>query len=130
MLRQIGRGSVEAAEEERTMIKWGSYLDTGIALIDRHHREPVRWIDLLIDAMLSGHGEDKITGLLDFLADCTEFHFGTEERIMLGLEFPQRETHVQEHDGFRRRLQETPRPHSPPVGAAVNEPRTALPSNR
>lgn len=92
------------------LVAWNDYLKTGIELVDQQHRGLVDLANetaarLADGATLSG---DEIRGLLAYLIDYAEVHFGTEEALMAlaGLDGRHVEHHRHTHSRFMRRVRE------------------------
>jgi hemerythrin len=63
-------------------VKWQSFFETGIAVIDEQHRELINIMNRLDRALQSGDGEDIIEVTLRSLISYTERHFLAEEAVM------------------------------------------------
>lgn len=89
-----------------SLINWSDKYVTGIQEIDNQHKELVRIINELYDAMKQGSANDKTSGILDFLAKYTIEHFQTEEKLMRGYAYPAFTQHKAEHDKLVKKVQE------------------------
>jgi hemerythrin len=87
------------------MIKWAPYMETGFAMIDEHHQELLRRINLLTGAVTERRNRRTVLETLDYLSAYVDFHFKAEEAIMTSLEYPRLEAHRGEHESFRRSLE-------------------------
>ena len=83
-----------------TEIKWDDSLSVGIDLIDEQHKMLIQKIKDLSEAVAASRGLEKILQTLEFMIDYTEFHFGTEEKHMTELGYPEIEDHKQRHKEF------------------------------
>lgn len=78
-------------------IDWTADNDLGIAEIDRQHRRLVEIVNRLYDAMEQRCPKFAMQGVVCDLVTYTEIHFAFEERLMQRLDFPDRESHRNEH---------------------------------
>jgi len=85
-------------------IEWLPSWDTGIAELDRQHRELVAEIDRLFLALKEGSPEKVAERTLLHLSEYVEFHFKTEERCMLEAHYPGLPAHRAEHDALRNEV--------------------------
>ena len=83
-----------------TEIKWDDSFSVGIDLIDEQHKMLIQKIKDLSDAVAASRGLEKILQTLEFMINYTEFHFGTEEKQMTDLGYPEIEDHKQKHKEF------------------------------
>jgi hemerythrin-like metal-binding protein len=81
-------------------ITWSDDLSVGHEEIDRQHRELVRLINELHDAMRAGKGRDAVGGIVAGLYDYTLTHFGYEEGAFTRAGYPATESHRAEHAAF------------------------------
>jgi hemerythrin-like metal-binding protein len=79
-------------------------METGIAAIDEDHRELVRHINELGQAMRRGEGRTRISELLGFLSEYADKHFAAEEKLMEESGFPGALEHRGRHEQFRKDL--------------------------
>ncbi len=64
-------------------IEWNETLmSTGIPEIDAQHRELIKRLDALIEAMQRGDSRAQVEQLVPFLGDYATWHFGKEEKCM------------------------------------------------
>jgi hemerythrin-like metal-binding protein len=64
-------------------IEWNSSMSTGIDEIDVQHKELIRMLNALSDAMRSGKGKDEIEKILIFAGEYAQQHFACEERYFV-----------------------------------------------
>lgn len=86
------------------MPDWDRLMETGIAAIDNDHRELVRHVNELGQAMRRGEGRARIAELLGFLVEYADKHFAAEEKLMEEAGFPGAPEHRARHEQFRRDL--------------------------
>ena len=89
-----------------TEIAWTPDLATGVELIDEQHKQLIERMNELDRAVRFSRGVPKIIKTLDFLIEYTDFHFGTEERNMVELDYPQLEYHRGQHAEFVKTLKD------------------------
>ncbi len=87
-----------------SMVIWNPAWETGHALIDQQHKELLAQFQTLLVAIHENHPEDRIPGLLKYLADYVESHFSMEEAAMQETGYPWFKGHKAIHDGMRARV--------------------------
>lgn len=80
--------------------EWDDSLSIGVEEIDRQHRELIKRLDALAEAVMSGKGKERIENLIDFMERYAKEHFATEERYMDMYSYPGSEQHRKEHARF------------------------------
>lgn len=88
------------------LIKWSEQFSVGVAEIDNQHKTLINMVNELHDAMSNGKGGDVLPSILKKLADYTQTHFATEERLMVARSYPSYRAHKQVHDSFARDVAE------------------------
>ena len=83
-------------------IVWSNGLSVGVKIIDSQHQEMIARINRLLDAMKSGKGDAEVVGALKFLEAYVIVHFAAEEELMKENDYPAMQTHITEHDYFRK----------------------------
>ena len=83
-----------------TEMAWTPDLAVGVELIDEQHKQLIDKMNELDRAVRQTRGVPKIIKMLDFLIEYTDFHFGTEEKNMVRLNYPQLEYHKGQHGEF------------------------------
>jgi hemerythrin len=84
------------------MPEWGPLMEIGVPKIDEQHRELVRRINDLGQAMKRGKGGETVVDLLAFLSSYVDEHFGTEEGFMRKFKYPGIQEHRVYHEVFRK----------------------------
>jgi hemerythrin-like metal-binding protein len=87
-----------------TMLAWNPDWNTGIEKIDQQHRNLFSQISLLLEALRKNEAQERIPGLLDFLAEYVEGHFSEEEQAMEASAYPGLARHQAVHDGMREKV--------------------------
>ncbi len=88
------------------LINWKESLSVGIEYIDNQHKELVRIINKLNDAMLQDKGSEEMSGILDDLAEYTKSHFKSEEHLMQKYDYPQTSDHIKEHEKLTKEVKD------------------------
>ena len=82
-------------------IKRDSSLSVNVELIDSQHKELIKRISDISDAVDSHQSPEVILNTLSFMSDYTDFHFSTEETHMRKHEYPAMDLHIKQHDEFK-----------------------------
>jgi hemerythrin len=81
-------------------IRWTSDLSIGIEIIDLQHKELIKRVNTLLEATRKGLGKREIQNLLVFLNEYINTHFSEEEKYMLESNYPDYQSHKNEHKMF------------------------------
>lgn len=87
------------------MLEWNANLAVGVPSIDSQHKELIRKLADLAQAMRGGDTEAEVHRLIPFLARYVVDHFATEERLMARYAYPGAASHKLQHQLFIRDLQ-------------------------
>ncbi|MBT3348372.1 MAG: hemerythrin family protein [Thiotrichales bacterium] len=79
------------------LIKWEPKMTVGVKVIDEHHKQLIGLINTLFDAMRSDQGEAVVGGVLQQLGEYVQYHFDYEEGLLKKYDYPQFNSHHQEH---------------------------------
>jgi hemerythrin len=82
------------------LMTWSDKLSVGVKQFDEEHKQLVRLINQLHDAMKTGQGKQVISNILQGLISYTQNHFATEERLMRAHGYPDYEQHKKEHNSL------------------------------
>jgi hemerythrin-like metal-binding protein len=91
---------------DNIVVKWQNSYSVGIKLIDEQHMELIRLTNKLFTSCLAGQ-ERSISIFLNTIheaVDYTSYHFGTEEKIMERIIYPDYINHKKEHTEFVREV--------------------------
>jgi len=88
------------------LIDWTEELSVGIKMVDEQHKELIRLLNELNDALKAGKGQDIIGRVLVSLVDYTLIHFGTEETLFETHQYPAYVAHKAEHDKLTNKVLE------------------------
>ncbi|TAN62883.1 bacteriohemerythrin [bacterium] len=83
------------------VLNWMEYFNTGVEVLDNHHKELFRRISNLHEAMSENKGHEEIVPLLDFFDRYVVLHFSEEERLMSAHNYPDAGAHKTQHEQFK-----------------------------
>ena len=91
---------------ERKVVQWQNSYSIGIKLVDEQHMELIKLTNKLFSNCMAGHERSRSTFLntVHEAVDYTGYHFGTEEKIMERINYPEYAAHKQEHASFVREV--------------------------
>jgi len=94
---------VTQGKENRTMaqVEWDGSLSVGFELIDAQHKQWIQHLNDVDAAVKAHHGPDKIAAALLFLANYTQTHFDTEERVMAEHAYTDLDAHRAKHESMK-----------------------------
>ncbi|MHA2004965.1 MAG: bacteriohemerythrin [Candidatus Thorarchaeota archaeon] len=93
----------ERAEDyKRTKGDWDDTLSVGVTEIDEQHMMLLHRVNQLCEAMEKDAGTTVLSKTLTFLIEYVEHHFETEEKYMAELEYSDSESHIDEHEEFKK----------------------------
>ncbi len=82
------------------LISWTPQLSVGVSKFDEQHKELIRLINELHEAMLSSKTREVLGDLLKRLSDYTEYHFSDEEKLMKLHNYPKYSDQKKAHDSL------------------------------
>lgn len=85
-------------------LKWIDSLSVGVELIDSQHKRMISFINELIEALREGKAEKEADRAVEFLEDYVNQHFTVEEGLMAKLAYPAMQSHIRQHESFRKEL--------------------------
>jgi hemerythrin-like metal-binding protein len=83
---------------------WTEAMRTGSVEIDFQHRELIRQVESLHEAMRQGRGQEEFARTLDFMAQYVARHFAAEEALMERVQCPAAEENKKAHRQLVERL--------------------------
>jgi len=83
---------------------WTDNLVTGNPVIDAQHRGLMDVLNQLHAAMSQGQGNTALVPLFDGLVQSAGDHFQTEESLFSGLDYSEKELHIDEHQGLLKQI--------------------------
>jgi hemerythrin-like metal-binding protein len=78
-------------------MQWKDDFLVNVSEVDTQHKKLVSLVVELDTAMRQGKGRDVLGKILASLVQYTQYHFGTEERLMAAKGYPVQATHIEEH---------------------------------
>jgi hemerythrin len=86
----------------KVVVQWQHSFSVGVKLIDEQHKELINLTNKLFESCMAGHERinDAILSIIQEAVDYTVYHFGTEEKIMERISYPDYIQHKQEHSDF------------------------------
>jgi len=88
------------------LFQWEDDYSVGIEEIDEQHKELVRLLNNLHQAIHEHHGSDASRKILNELAEYTHIHFTVEESLMRVSSYPDFEIHKKIHEALIQQVQE------------------------
>jgi hemerythrin len=82
------------------LITWNQDLSVQVSQFDNQHKELVKLVNELHDAMTAGKGNTVMGDVLNRLIDYTVNHFAAEERLMQQHHYPDYPAHKAEHENL------------------------------
>lgn len=87
-------------------IEWNEDLTTGIAAIDKQHKELFFRINSLMEAVGGGKGKEEAIRMIGFMPRYMDEHFRAEEEVMARFAYPDFEEHRAEHKRLKGKCAE------------------------
>ncbi len=82
------------------LFEWNDSFSVNVATFNGHHKNLIKMINDLHDAMLKREGAAAMGGVLARLVEYTKYHFTEEEKLMKDLNYPGYAAHRAEHEKF------------------------------
>ncbi len=86
--------------KDREGIKWDYKYSVGISMIDEEHKKLFGILNKAIFAKEHSHNPEEIKEVLSEMAEYYHKHFTTEEAYMIKFNFPEYQSHRNEHLDF------------------------------
>jgi len=80
--------------------KWSDELTTGVFEVDNQHKQLIKMINDLHEALSQGKGKDITEEAINFLSNYVAEHFQAEEKLMLKHGYVGFVAHKREHEKF------------------------------
>jgi hemerythrin len=94
------------AVERKELLVWTQDFSVEVEELDNHHKEMIRLISMLREAMDSNVGSEKITEVIVELFNYANYHFGAEEALFQLKDYPYTLEHCERHLEYRENLAE------------------------
>jgi methyl-accepting chemotaxis protein len=103
---EVGRflAQVRSGRDDMQLIVWDSAFVTGLAEVDKHHKDYIDTINRYYGMMMTGDGGAGALKLLAFIEREMPAHFAMEEREMRTRNYPETAQHLEGHRIFLDRL--------------------------
>ena len=88
------------------LVTWDPSYSVKVNRCDDDHKKLFSMINALHEAMMAGHGSDKVQQIVKQLADYTKFHFSAEEAFLEKTKYPGLTAHRAEHQAFVKRVEQ------------------------
>ena len=85
------------------IVVWDESLSVGIKKMDKQHQELVKIINCLVENEDASGRSEPIAQVLDRMTQYAVYHFETEEALMREYEYPDYESHRDDHTQFKMR---------------------------
>ena len=82
------------------MIEWGDKYSVGISIIDEQHKKLIETINKASMVEISSNSQKDVLAILDQMTEYILKHFETEEHYMKEFDFPEFQSHRNEHIDF------------------------------
>jgi hemerythrin len=89
-----------------SFMEWSESLSVGVSEIDNQHKQLIKLINLLFDAMGKGQGKEILSKTLSELINYTKMHFANEEKYMQMYKYSYYLSHKAEHDKLTKQVLE------------------------
>lgn len=88
------------------LLSWNESLSVGVREIDEQHKQLIKMLNDMHEAMVRGEGSSVLKPVLNGLIQYTRSHFATEERYMKQFTYPGLAAHKEEHDALTWKVQD------------------------
>lgn len=92
---------------EEKLISWSRIFTVNVKEIDDQHKKLFELINKLHAANQADVADQALQSIFDELIEYTQYHFDTEEKLMLEYKFPGYEDHKREHENLKAKVFET-----------------------
>lgn len=86
-------------------IKWKKEYSVNVEEIDNQHKEYLKIVNELYDAIYMRRTREKLSEILDELINYADYHFSTEEKYFRKFNYPQAKEHIVEHRRFSEKME-------------------------
>ena len=90
------------SDKMKEFMPWSADLELGVKMFDDQHKELVKLINKLYDAMKDNRGEEVLLSILDKLVDYTVYHFDNEEEMFAKYGYENRAQHIKIHTDLKK----------------------------
>ncbi|HUU28808.1 MAG TPA: bacteriohemerythrin [archaeon] len=100
------------ADTDRYEIPWDESLNTGIHWIDEQHKQLLKCIEDMLNALIEKKCQENVKSLVTFLSDYVRTHFNTEQSYMIRYNYPNFLIHKIQHKDFFKKMKEIERQYA------------------
>ncbi len=86
------------------LLNWNPDMSVGVRQLDEDHKKLIAMINELHAAMLEGHSNEVVGGVLRRLVSYTVEHFTNEERLFAQTDYPEAAAHIAEHEKLKQQV--------------------------
>lgn len=86
------------------VFQWSDKYSVGDHMMDTHHQKLFDILNVLLDAMKEGRGEEVLDAQLEKLASYAKYHFDAEEKLMADISYPGLAAQQQAHKAFMDKI--------------------------
>jgi len=90
----------------KVFFPWSDKMSVKSEEIDQQHKKLVTILNELYQAFMNKEHKEKIGSIIEQLSDYTKYHFITEEKYFALFDFYDKESHIQEHYDFKKKIDE------------------------
>ena len=90
------------SDRMKEFMPWSEELELGVKIFDDQHKELVKLINKLYDAMKDDRGEEVLLGILNSLIEYTVYHFDNEEELFAKYGYANEAEHVKIHTNLKQ----------------------------
>jgi len=83
---------------------WLSYYSTGNKEIDDQHKKLIELVNKSYDAFSESKPQNTIKEIVNELINYTDYHFKSEEEIIIKYNYPKTKEHIEEHQNFIKQV--------------------------
>lgn len=94
------------------LFEWNPKLSVGVTKFDEQHKELIRLINDLHEAMLKGHAKEALSDVLKRLANYTVVHFKDEENLMQQHGYSRLSNQIEAHSKLIAQLKDIEKKHT------------------
>ena len=88
------------------VVEWEDRYCLGIDVIDGHHQHLVELLNKSYNAIFFERDMDEISSIFRELSEYTDYHFKSEEEMMARVGYSRINSHISEHETFKKNLKE------------------------
>lgn len=89
------------SDKMKEFMPWSDKLKLGVKMFDDEHKELVKLINKLYNAMKNNEGNTALIGILDELVNYTVYHFDHEEEMFKKFGYERESEHVKIHQNLK-----------------------------